>query len=64
MIQDIRYLVSSFISHSFTHVRCQGNNVAYALTWWAINSSNLTVWMEDVLPNIQSVVQVDLAYVD
>ena len=52
MIQDIRYLVSSFVSHSFTHVRRQGNNVAHALTRWAINSPNLTVWMEDAPPDI------------
>ena len=31
VIQDIRCLVSSFVSHSFTHIRRQGNNVAHAL---------------------------------
>ena len=52
VIQDIRCLVSSFVSHSFTHVHRQGNNVAHALVRWAINSPNLTVWMEDVPPDI------------
>ncbi|KAK9989549.1 hypothetical protein SO802_029788 [Lithocarpus litseifolius] len=64
VIQDIRCLVSSFVSFSFTHVRRQGNNVAHALARWAINSSNSTVWMEDVPPDIQYVVQADLASID
>ena len=64
VIQDIRCLVSSFVSHSFTHVHRQGNNVAHALARWAINSPNLTVWMKDVPPNIQCVVQADLASVN
>ena len=42
-------------------VRQQGNRVAHALARWAINSPSLTVWMEEVPPNISSVVQADLA---
>ena len=62
VIQDTKYLASSFVSHRFSHVRRQGNNVAHALARWAINSPNLTVWMEDVPPDIQCFVQADLAY--
>ena len=63
VIQDTRCLASSFVCHSFSDVRYQGNNVAHALARWAINSPNLTIWMEDVPPNIQCIVQADLAYV-
>ena len=62
VIQDTKYLASSFVSHRFSHVRRQGNNVTHALARWAINSPNLTVWMEDVPPDIQCIVQADLAY--
>ena len=52
VIQDIKFLVPSFDSYSFTHVRRQGNNVAHALARWAINSPNLTVWMEVITTKI------------
>ncbi|XP_030959223.1 uncharacterized protein LOC115981198 [Quercus lobata] len=58
VIQDTTCLASSFVNHSFSHVRRQGNNVAHALARWAINSPNLRVWMEDVSPNIQCIVQI------
>ena len=62
VIQDTKYLASSFVSHRFSHVRRQGNNVTHALARWAINLPNLTVWMEDVPPDIRCIVQADLAY--
>ena len=43
VIQDTTYLASSFVNHSFSNVRRQGNNVAHALTRWTINSPNLIV---------------------
>ena len=62
VIQDTKHLASSFVSHRFSHVRRQGNNVAHALARWAINSPNFTIWMEDVPPDIQCIVQADLAF--
>ena len=64
VIQDIKFLVPSFVSYSFTHIHRQGNNVAHALARQAINSPNLIVQMEDVPPDIQYVVQADLASFD
>lgn len=56
VIQDIRCLASFFVKHSSTHVCRQRNNVAHVLARWAINSPNLTVWMEYVPLDIQCVV--------
>ena len=52
VIQDTTCLAPSFVNHSFSNVRRQGNNVAHASARWAINSPNLTVWIEDVPPDI------------
>ena len=35
--------------------------IALGLAKWAIKSPSLTIWMEDVQPDILFVVQVDLA---
>ena len=61
LIQDVKRLFSSFDSISFTHVRRQGNSVALGLAKWVIKSPNLTVWMENIPPDILFVVQADLA---
>ena len=57
LIQDVKLLSNSFHSVSFSHIRCEGNTVAYALARSAINRPSLTVWMEDVLPDIRHLVQ-------
>ena len=61
LIQDVKSLQNSFNSLNFTHVRREGNNVAHALARWAIKKPNLTVWMEDVPPNIRQFVMADSA---
>ena len=61
LIQDVKSLQNSFNSLNFTHVRREGNNVAHALARWAIKKPNLTVWMEDVPPDIRQFVMADSA---
>ena len=61
LIQDVKSLRNSFNSLNFTHVRREGNNVAHALARWAIKKPNLTVWMEDVPPEIRQFVMADSA---
>ena len=61
LIEDVKALTPSFNCCSFAHVCRQGNRVALALARWAINSPSLTVWMEDVPPDISSVVQADFS---
>ena len=61
LIQDVKSLQNSFNSLNFTHVRREGNNVAHALARWAIKKPNLTVWMEDVPPEIRQFVMADSA---
>ena len=61
LIEDVKALTPSFNCCSFVHVRRQGNRVAHALARWAFNSPSLTVWMEDVPPDISSVVQADFS---
>ena len=39
----------------------QGNNVAHGLAKRALREPNLTVWIEDVPPDIHHIVQADLA---
>lgn len=60
LIEDVKVLTPFFNCISFTHVRRQGNRVAHALIRW-VNSPSLTFWMEDVPPDISSVVQADFS---
>ena len=60
-LQDVKSLQNSFNFLSFTHVHRQGNNVAHTLARRAIKQPNLTVWMEDVPPDIRQLVMVDSA---
>ena len=59
LIQDAKILSNSFQLVNFSHVRREGNTIAHALARNAINRPNLTVWMEDVPPDICHLVQAD-----
>ncbi|XP_075674727.1 uncharacterized protein LOC142643889 [Castanea sativa] len=60
IVKDCKSLMGSFQTCSFSHVRQQSNGVAHALARRARKSSQLTVWMESVLPDISYLVYVDV----
>ena len=43
LLQHVKLMSNSFQHVSFSHVRCEGNTVAHALTRWTIKKPNLTV---------------------
>ena len=59
LIQDVKLLSNFFHSVIFSHVRREGNTVAHALARSVISRPILTVWMEDVPPDIRHLVQAD-----
>ena len=60
IINDIIFLASCFACFSATHVKRHCNKVAHSLARRAFSFSPLSVWMEDVPPNLLSVIQADL----
>ena len=61
LIQDVKLLSNSFHFVSFSHLRREGNTVAHALARSAISRPSLTVWMEDIPPDIRHLVQADFS---
>ena len=60
LIQDVKFLATDLSFASFAHVPRQGNAVAHVLVRRVATTLNLTLWMEDVPPDIYHVVQADL----
>ena len=60
LINDIMFLASRFTCFRATHVRRHCNKVAHLLARKSISFSPLSVWMEDVPPDLLSVIQADL----
>lgn len=58
IVKDIM-LTGSLRTHSFSHVRHQGNSLSHTLTRRARSSYSLLVWMENVPPNISVFVSFD-----
>ena len=59
LVKDFMYIASLFQTYSISHVRRQGNSVAYALAREARMSFSLSIWMEDVPPNVLNFVSKD-----
>ena len=58
---DVQYIASqSFNDFRFCHVRRLCNAIAHSLAQRAVSSLNMVVWMEDVPPDVSSVLQADL----
>ena len=60
IINDINFLASRFACFSATHVKRHCNRVAHSLARRALSFYPLSVWMEDVPPELLSVLQADL----
>ena len=52
LVKDFMSIVGLFQTYSISHVRRQGNSVAYVLAREARMSFPLRIWMEDVPPNV------------
>ena len=61
IVQDVKFLASSFSCIIFSHTRRQGNGVAHLLARRAINSPNQNVWMDNMPPDVLHVALADLA---
>jgi len=55
--------MDGFSSLSFTHTRREGNNLAHKLARHARRVSGYLVWMEDVPPQLQNVLQADFGLI-
>ena len=60
IINDIIFLASHFACFSATHVKRHCNRVAHSLARRALSFYHLSVWMEDVPPDLLSIIQADL----
>ena len=60
IINDINFLASRFACFSAIHVKRHCNRVAHSLARRALSFYPLSVWMEDVPPELLSVLQADL----
>ena len=59
LVQDIQYLASCLSEIHYSHVRRHCNTIAHALARRANSVSHYQVWMEDVPPDINSVLEAD-----
>ena len=58
--KDVQHLASLFITSNFVHVCRTCNSVARSLARQAILCPHILVWVEDVPPNINIILQADL----
>ena len=61
LLEHVRMYSQRFETVLYSHSKREGNSVAHSLARYANSISDFLVWMEDVPPHIQSLVQVDLA---
>ena len=61
LIANIHVLMARFSSLSLSHVRRHCNRLAHALARRASFTPDLSIWMEEIPPNLNSVYMVDLS---
>ena len=61
LIDDAKFSSVNFDQLRYSHVKRECNFAAHSLAKFASNILDFQVWMEDVLPQLSSLIQVDLA---
>ena len=61
LLQDFLSLSSAFSKLFYSHTKREGNTIAHNLAQLAVNLPNCVIWMEDVLSDVLSFYQPDLA---
>ena len=60
LLEDVRMFSQSFETLLYSYSKREGNSVAHGLARYSSSIPDFLVWMEDVPPRIQSLVQADL----
>ena len=60
IVSDIIMLTKHCSNFAFSHVGREGNFVAHTLAKTSISFNCMRVWLEEILPHIQSFVMADL----
>ena len=61
LIADIHVLMARFSSLSLSHLRIHCNRLAHALARRASSTPDLSIWMEEIPPDLNSVYMADLS---
>ena len=61
LIEDIRLSSTIFTQLHYSHTKREGDKVAYSLARYALHVFDVVVWIEDVPPQVVSILQADLA---
>ena len=61
LLADIHVLMARFSSLRFSHVRRHCNSLTYALARRASSTPDLSIWMEEIPPDLNSVYLADLS---
>ena len=61
LIADIHVLMAQFSSLSLSHVRRHCNRLAHALARRASSTPDLSIWMEEIPPDLNSVYMANLS---
>ena len=60
LVDDVKWVASSFERLMYSHVKRNGNRVAHTLAKNALCIPDSQVWMEDVLSHITSILDLDV----